>query len=123
MAKAAGIIRPVDSNGQVIKDDPDFPIAPGADDIARKLAIEKSITDMAELVPELRNRKHQLSLLEKVDIRDVTFPIFKYQLPASLPVTKDGPGTAIVVLLTTLTGGLLTCFWILLSEAWTQRLT
>lgn len=121
VAKAAGITRPVYSNGQAVKDDPDFSIALGADGIARKLEIEKSITDMAELTPELRNREFQLSLLEKIDVRDMTFPVFKYQQLASLPVAKDGPGTAIIAVLASLLGGLLACAWALFSKAWIQR--
>ena len=117
VAKAAGIARPVYSNGQAVKDDPDFSIALGADGIARKLEIEKSITDMAELTSELRNRYYQLSLLEKINVRDMTFPVFKYQQPAALPVEMDGPGTAMIVVLAALTGGLLSCGWALFSEA------
>ncbi len=41
IANAAGIKRPVYSNGQAVKDDPDFSISLGADGISRKLEIEK----------------------------------------------------------------------------------
>ena len=42
VANAAGIKKPVYSNGQGIKDDPDYSVALGADGIAEKLRIEKS---------------------------------------------------------------------------------
>ncbi|KAA9847020.1 LPS O-antigen length regulator, partial [Escherichia coli] len=44
IANAAGIKRPVYSNGQAVKDDPDFSISLGADGISRKLEIEKGVT-------------------------------------------------------------------------------
>lgn len=41
VANAAGIKKPVYSNGQAVKDDPDYSVALGADGIAQKLQIEK----------------------------------------------------------------------------------
>jgi len=117
VAKAAGITRPVYSNGQAVKDDPDFSIALGADGIERKLEIEKSITDVAELNDGLRNREYQLSLLEKISVKDMTFPILKYQLPASLPMKKDGPGRGVIIILAALLGGIFACGSILLGQA------
>ena len=58
IANAAGIKKPVYSNGQAVKDDPDFSISLGADGIERKLEIEKAVTDVAELNGELRNRQY-----------------------------------------------------------------
>ncbi|MGC6028812.1 LPS O-antigen length regulator Wzz(fepE) [Enterobacter kobei] len=121
VAKAAGIIRPVYSNGQVVKDDPDFSIALGAKGIARKLEIEKSINDISELDSSLRNREYQLSLMEKISITNMTFPVFKYQMSPSRPVKKDSPGKLIVVILTVLLGCGGTCAGILLSHALAQR--
>lgn len=120
VAKAAGIIQPVRSNAQTINDDPDFSVSLGARGIERKLEIEKSITDVTELVPEWRNRQYQLSVLEKVNVSDIAFPVFKYQQSASLPVKKYGPGIEIIVALFALMGGVLSSSWALFSEAWTQ---
>lgn len=121
IAKAAGISRPVYSNGLAVQDDPDFSIALGANGIARKLEIEKSITDLSELDSGLRNREYELSLLEKIVINDMTFPVFRYQMSPSLPVKKDGPGTVIIVVLSMLVGGMLACAGILFSDLWAQR--
>jgi LPS O-antigen subunit length determinant protein (WzzB/FepE family) len=121
VAKAARIIRPAYSNGQAVKDDPDFSVVLGVDGIARKLDIEKSITDVAELDAGLRNSAYQLSLLEKVSVKAMTFPVLHYQQAASLPVEKDGPKTTMIVVLAALLGGLLACAGVLLSEAWVQR--
>ena len=60
-----GIKKPVYSNGQAVKDDPDFSISLGADGIERKLEIEKAVTDVAELNGELRNRQYLVEQLTK----------------------------------------------------------
>jgi LPS O-antigen subunit length determinant protein (WzzB/FepE family) len=121
VAKAARIIRPIYSNGQVVKDDPDFSIVLGADGIARKLEIEKSITDVAELDSGLRNDAYQLSLLENVSVEMMTFPVLHYQQATSLPLESDGPKTGMIGVLAALLGGLSACAAALLSEAWVQR--
>lgn len=93
----------------------------GPNGIAHKLEIEKSITDVSELDSGLRNREYELSLLEKIVINDMIFPVFRYQMSPSLPVKKDGPGTVIIVVLSMLVGGMLACAGILFSDLWVQR--
>ncbi|AKE58111.1 LPS O-antigen length regulator Wzz(fepE) [Citrobacter farmeri] len=117
IANAAGIKKPVYSNGQAVKDDPDFSISLGADGIQRKLEIEKSVTDVAELNAELKNRQYYVEQLESVDIHDVKFSPFKYQLEPSLPVRKQGPGKMIVVVLAAIMGGIVACAGVLLHHA------
>lgn len=63
VANAAGIKKPVYSNGQIMKDDPDFPRVFGSDGIATKLNIKKSIKDVSELSGELRNRQYVVNQL------------------------------------------------------------
>lgn len=121
IANAAGIKKPVYSNGQAVKDDPDFSISLGADGIQRKLEIEKSVTDVAELNAELQNRQYHVEQLESVNIRDVTFSPFKYQLEPSLPVKKQGPGRKIVVVLAAVIGGIVACGGVLLQHAMASR--
>jgi LPS O-antigen subunit length determinant protein (WzzB/FepE family) len=121
IANAAGIKKPVYSNGQAVKDDPDFSISLGADGIERKLEIEKAVTDVAELNGELRNRQYLVEQLTKANINDVNFTPFKYQLSPSLPVKKDGPGKAIIVILSALIGGMVACGSVLLRYAMASR--
>ncbi len=121
IANAAGIKKPVYSNGQAVKDDPDFSISLGADGIQRKLEIEKSVTDVAELNAELQNRQYHVEQLESVNIRDVTFSPFKYQLEPSLPVKKQGPGRKVVVVLAAVIGGIVACGGVLLQHAMASR--
>ncbi|MFK50636.1 LPS O-antigen length regulator [Salmonella enterica] len=121
IANAAGIKKPVYSNGQAVKDDPDFSISLGADGISRKLEIEKGVTDMAEINGDLRNRQYHVEQLAAMNVRDVTFTPFKYQLSPSLPVKKDGPSKAIIIILATLIGGMMACGGVLLRHAMVSR--
>ena len=121
IANAAGIKKPVYSNGQAVKDDPDFSISLGADGIERKLEIEKSVTDVAEINGELRNRQYHVEQLLAMNVSDVKFTPFKYQLTPSLPVKKDGPAKSMIVILAALLGGLVACGGVLLNYAMVSR--
>ncbi|EMY3698544.1 LPS O-antigen length regulator [Salmonella enterica] len=121
IANAAGIKRPVYSNGQAVKDDPDFSISLGADGISRKLEIEKGVTDMAEINGDLRNRQYHVEQLAAMNVSDVKFTPFKYQLSPSLPVKKDGPGKAVIIILAALIGGMMACGGVLLRHAMVSR--
>ncbi|ECC9555642.1 ferric enterobactin transport protein FepE [Salmonella enterica] len=121
IANAAGIKKPVYSNGQAVKDDPDFSISLGADGISRKLEIEKGVTDMAEINGDLRNRQYHVEQLAAMNVIDVKFTPFKYQLSPSLPVKKDGPGKAIIIILAALIGGMMACGGVLLRHAMVSR--
>ncbi|ELM4216789.1 LPS O-antigen length regulator [Salmonella enterica] len=121
IANAAGIKRPVYSNGQAVKDDPDFSISLGADGISRKLEIERGVTDVAEIDGDLRNRQYHVEQLAAMNVSDVKFTPFKYQLSPSLPVKKDGPGKAIIIILAALIGGMMACGGVLLRHAMVSR--
>lgn len=121
IANAAGIKRPVYSNGQAVKDDPDFSISLGADGISRKLEIEKGVTDVAEIDGDLRNRQYHVEQLAAMNVSDVKFTPFKYQLSPSLPVKKDGQGKAVIIILAALIGGMMACGGVLLRHAMVSR--
>lgn len=121
VANAAGIKKPVFSNGQAVKDDPDYSVALGADGIAQKLAIEKSLKDVAELNADFQNREHHLAQLETLSITNVSFEPFKYQLLPSLPMKKEGPGKALIIILAALVGGIVACGSVLIREAMHSR--
>ncbi|EKE6078776.1 LPS O-antigen length regulator [Salmonella enterica] len=121
IANAAGIKRPVYSNGQAVKDDPDFSISLGADGISRKLEIEKGVTDVAEIDGDLRNRQYHVEQLAAMNVSDVKFTPFQYQLSPSLPVKKDGPGKAVIIILAALIGGMMACGGVLLRHAMVSR--
>ncbi|MEC6574104.1 LPS O-antigen length regulator, partial [Escherichia coli] len=46
---------------------------------------------------------------------------YQYQLSPSLPVKKDGPGKAIIVILSALIGGMVACGGVLLRHAMASR--
>ncbi|MFZ5312012.1 LPS O-antigen length regulator Wzz(fepE) [Enterobacter asburiae] len=121
VANAAGIKKPVYSNGQAVKDDPDYSVALGADGIAQKLQIEKNLKDVTELNADFQNREYHLAQLKKLSFADVKLEPFRYQLSPSLPVKKDGPGKALMVVLAALLGGLFACGSVLLREAMLAR--
>ncbi|EJE4421013.1 LPS O-antigen length regulator [Salmonella enterica] len=121
IANAVGIKRPVYSNGQAVKDDPDFSISLGADGISRKLEIEKGVTDVAEIDGDLRNRQYHVEQLAAMNVSDVKFTPFNYQLSPSLPVKKDGPGKAVIIILAALIGGMMACGGVLLRHAMVSR--
>lgn len=121
VANAAGIKKPVFSNGQAVKDDPDYSVTLGADGIAQKLAIEKSLNDVAELNADFQNREHHLAQLETLSITNVSFEPFKYQLLPSLPMKKEGPGKALIIILAALVGGIVACGGVLIREAMHSR--
>ena len=51
----------------------------------------------------------------------MNFTPFKYQLSPSLPVKKDGPGKAIIVILSAMIGGMVACGGVLLRHAMASR--
>ncbi|MCG3100765.1 LPS O-antigen length regulator Wzz(fepE) [Enterobacter sp. DRP3] len=121
VANAAGIKKPVYSNGQAVKDDPDYSVSLGADGIAQKLQIEKNLKDVTELNADFQNREYHLAQLKKLSFADVKLEPFRYQLSPSMPVKKDGPGKALIVVLATLLGGMFACGSVLLREAMLTR--
>ena len=121
VANAAGIKKPVYSNGQAVKDDPDYSVALGADGIAQKLQIEKNLKDISELNADFQNREYYLTQLQKLSFKDITLEPFKYQLSPSMPVKKDGPGKALIVLLAGILGGFFACGSVLLRDAMRSR--
>lgn len=121
VANAAGIKKPVYSNGQVVNDDPDFSISLGADGIQEKLRIEKSLKDIADLNADLRNREYHVEQLQKLNIKDMVFSPFKYQLSPSMPIKQDGQSRALVIIFTALLGIIIGSVLVLLRNAMLAR--
>lgn len=118
IAKAAGLRKPVFGNNvQGINDDPDFPVALGADGIAQKLQIVKAMTDVSELDAGFRNRQYRLTQLMALPVTDMHPAAYHFQRSPSLPVYQDGPGLALRVLLAALSGAVIACGSVLFSAA------
>lgn len=121
IAESAGINAPVYTRGQSMNDDPDFSVALGAKGLASKLNIEKSLSDITELNPELMNRKYRLDALERISIPSASFPVFNYQIPPSYPENSEGPSIMLMLILGALLGGLIGGIYILLRNALVSR--
>ncbi|WP_435946106.1 LPS O-antigen length regulator Wzz(fepE) [Dryocola sp. BD586] len=122
VANAAGIKKPVYSNGQAVKDDPDYSVALGADGLTEKLKIEQSIKDVAQLNASMQNREHLLAQLEAINVGDVDFTPYKYQMQPSLPVKKDGPRKSLIIVLAALVGLIVASGTVLVRHAMGSRM-
>ena len=104
IAQAAGVKKPVYSNGATILDDPDYSISLGADALAEKLKVEESIKDPLDISTDLRNRKMNIDLLRNVKLNDVEFRPFKYLQMPEVPSKKDEPKKLIILVISGMLG-------------------
>lgn len=121
IANAAGIQKPVYSEGSAVHDDPDYAVTLGADGIAAKLQVEKSLTDVSTINPTLLNREYRITQLNNIKLPSTDFMPFKYLLSPSLPVKHDGPGKSLIILLSALLGFMLACGGVLMRKALSAR--
>lgn len=117
VAKAAGIKQPVYSDGQAVIDDPDYSVALGSEGIGKKLDIERTLDDVTRMDAGLQNRQYRLKQLMAIDINDLDFTPFNYQMAPSLPIHSDGPGKSLIVILIALFGAIASCGFVLLRQA------
>jgi LPS O-antigen subunit length determinant protein (WzzB/FepE family) len=121
IANAAGIKQPVFGKGQTVKDDPDYAITLGADGIAAKLEIEKSLTDVSSISANIRNREYRLTRLKHLAIPDTEFMSFKFLLTPSLPVKNDNSSSVLIILLFTSLGFMFASFSVLVFQSLATR--
>ncbi|HDL7926881.1 TPA: LPS O-antigen length regulator Wzz(fepE) [Yersinia enterocolitica] len=109
LANAAGLKSPVYSNGQAVKDDLDYPVSLGSDGLAEKLKIERSIKDVTQLDLSVQNRKHILSALQALNLSEINFIPYSFQMHPSFPQEKDGLGKSkiLIIVLVALVGFIL----------------
>ncbi|KMQ79451.1 enterobactin transporter [Edwardsiella ictaluri] len=121
VAQAAGISKPLYGNGATFKDDDDFPISLGTNGLRQKLDIERSQTDLSELNAGLKNSQMYIARLSQVHLDALTVQPFKYLMLPSVPVQKEAPKGALIVVLSALTGLLLSCGAALMRHAIVSR--
>ena len=121
VANAAGIKKPVYSNGQAVKDDPDYSVVLGSEGIEKKLDIERTLDDVTKMNTDLQNRQFRLKQLQDIKIEDVDFSPFNYQMNPSLPVRSDGLGRGLIVVLMALFGIILSSGYVLISSAFKKH--
>ena len=122
VANAAGQKNPVYSNGQAVKDDPDYAIALGAHGIAEKLKIEQSMKDVAQLNVTVKNREHVLSTLQSINLGAIDFTPYKFQMQPSLPLKKDGVGKSLIIVLAAMIGLIVAAGLVLVRGAVASRM-
>ncbi len=115
IANAAGVKKPISSEGAQIKDDPDYSIAMGADALSSKLAITEAITDPTTVSSELKNRLYNIQQLEQIKLGDLQFVPFKYMLKPYEPTKKDAPKRALILVGAAFVGFILSVMGVLLG--------
>lgn len=121
IANAAGIKKPVYSEGKNVQDDPDYSIALGSDGLEAKLKVEKSLGDVAALSTDIRNSEYRIAQLTALKIPQLELMPFKYLLSPSLPVKHDGPGRTVIMLLAAMIGFILASGVVLVRQALASR--
>lgn len=120
IASSAGIKRPSWSNGGLIQDDPDFSVTLGADGLARKLEIERSLP-VGALNDKLQNRRLYLEKLDALQIAPTDDVPFKYMRAPYEPLIRDAPKRTLMVLLFALVGLVAGCGYVLIKAVMTNR--
>jgi len=120
IAQSAGLKKPSWSNGGVILDDPDFSVTLGADGLARKLDIEKSLR-VGALNDKLQNRRLYLEKLDALKISPTEDVPFKYMRAPYEPLIRDAPKRTLIVLLFSFAGLIAGCGYVLVSSAVARR--
>lgn len=121
IARSAGIKRPSWSNGTTIQDDPDFSVTLGADGLARKLDIEKSLPAGA-LNDKLQSRRLYLEKLDALNISPPEDVPFKYMRAPFEPLIRDAPKRTLIVLLFSLAGLVAGCGYVLVNSVVARRM-
>jgi LPS O-antigen subunit length determinant protein (WzzB/FepE family) len=122
VATAAGLKEPVYSNGQAVKDDPDYSVSLGSKGLAEKLKIEESIKDVAQLNASIQNREYVLNALQAINLVSIDFKPYQYQMQPSLPLKKDGPGKSLIIVLAALVGFIVAAGSVLVRGAMASRM-
>ncbi|MFG1173390.1 LPS O-antigen length regulator Wzz(fepE) [Erwiniaceae bacterium CAU 1747] len=120
IASSAGLKSPSWSNGGNIHDDPDYPVTLGADGLARKLEIEKSLT-IGALNDKLQNQRLYIEKLDAVKILPTEDLPFKYMRAPYEPIIRDAPKRTLIVLLFSLAGLIAGCGYVLVSSVMVRR--
>ncbi|EGT3611432.1 LPS O-antigen length regulator [Morganella morganii] len=122
IAKAAGIEKPIAHDSVSINDDPDYPIALGTEALEKKLLIETQNRDLALTSEDLQNRKIYIDDLQRLISKELEldFMPVKFILTPDLPLKKDSPKSALIVVLSAVLGLILSCTYVLICELYRE---
>ncbi|ETS33141.1 LPS O-antigen length regulator [Photorhabdus temperata] len=121
IANSAGIKKPISSEGAMIKDDPDYSIALGADALQRKLQITEEIKDPSLIDGDLRNRMFYINELKSLKIDKVNFQPFKYMQAPYEPTAKDSPKRLLILVGSVFIGLILAVMFVLIRHVARSR--
>ncbi|NHB88129.1 LPS O-antigen length regulator Wzz(fepE) [Photorhabdus tasmaniensis] len=121
IANSAGIKKPISSEGAMIKDDPDYSIALGADALQRKLQITEEIKDPSLIDGDLRNRMFYINELKSLKIDKVNFQPFKYMQAPYEPTKKDSPKRLLILVGSAFIGLILAVMFVLIRHVARSR--
>ncbi|AKH62455.1 MULTISPECIES: LPS O-antigen length regulator Wzz(fepE) [Photorhabdus] len=121
IATSAGIKKPISSEGAMIKDDPDYSIALGADALQRKLQITEEIKDPSLIDGDLRNRMFYINELKSLRIDKVNFQPFKYMQAPYEPTAKDSPKRLLILVGSAFIGLILAVIFVLIRHVARSR--
>ncbi|MFD0706487.1 LPS O-antigen length regulator Wzz(fepE) [Photorhabdus akhurstii] len=116
IANSAGIKKPISSEGAMIKDDPDYSIALGADALQRKLQITEEIKDPTLIDADLRNRLFYIKALKVLKIDTVNFQPFRYMQAPYEPTAKDSPKRLLILIGSAFIGLILAVVFVLIRH-------
>ncbi|WP_275076114.1 LPS O-antigen length regulator Wzz(fepE) [Providencia rettgeri] len=116
IAKAAGVEKPIASDSQAINDDPDYPIALGAEALEKKLLIETQNRDLALMSENLQNRQIYINEINELKSKELAFTPVTFILQPDLPLNKESPKSALIVALSAILGLILSCAFVLSRE-------
>lgn len=116
IAKAAGIEKPIASDSQAINDDPDYPIALGAEALEKKLLIETQNRDLALMSENLQNRQIYINEITELKSKELAFTPVTFILQPDLPLNKESPKSSLIVALSAILGLILSCAFVLSRE-------
>ncbi|MGJ0622840.1 LPS O-antigen length regulator Wzz(fepE) [Xenorhabdus bovienii] len=116
IANSAGVKKPVSNGGAMIKDDPDYSIALGADALQRKLQITEEITDPTQIDADLRNRLLYIENLKLVNIDKIDFEPFRYMQQPYEPTAKDSPKRLLILIGAGFIGFILSVMFVLVRH-------
>lgn len=114
IAKAANLEQPISN----ITDNKLFDIQLGSNALQAKVKALDSIDNLGVIDPNIQQIKAKLSLLKTTKINtDISFKTFRFLENVEMPLNRDKPKRAIIVILGTLLGGMLGVAIVLIQHA------
>ncbi len=118
IARAAGVIQPIqtNSNHEI------FGIDLGTKALAAKVKALESVKNLSVAEPRLQQINAKLKMLEKLKIdHSIQFQTFRFLENVELPISRDQPKRALIIVLGILLGGMIGVAIVLIRFAFNQQ--